>query len=123
MVVAVDQSLPVMVAVVNAFPDAATTETIIVIAAMGGGIESLLPLQGLLWPLERGGIVTLALRLLWPLSNRGNKDKLEGLHGMEVQGGSGNDEQSIHHNLANVTGGINQTWAKLQKRDVCKLFC
>jgi hypothetical protein len=90
---AVDQSPSATVVVINAFPDAATMETIILAAAMGGEIESLLPSQQSPWCLEGGGIVALALRLLWPSSNSSNRDQLEGLHGMEGQGGSGNDEQ------------------------------
>ncbi len=70
-------------------------ETIIVVAAMGGEMESLLPSQQLPWCLEGGGIVALALQLLWPSSNRNNSDQLEGLCGMEGRGGSGNDEQYI----------------------------
>ncbi len=42
------------------------------------------------------------------------RDQLEELHGME--GGWGVWQLlTIHHNLANITGGINQRWAKLQK--------
>ncbi len=45
------------------------------------------------------------------------RDQLEGLHGPSWDRGARGVWQwwIIHHNLANVTGEINQRWAKLQK--------